>query len=124
MFVRSTKFKGAFEGKPVAAELTPLTLESLLSIQSAATQEEAVSRIAEVLPKNVTLTTPPVDADGLPVSIEDICSHAYFASLIGDLGKALIDAAKPANPVTPAAASDGSRRANDSAQTSSATSAE
>lgn len=124
MFVRSTKFKGEFEGKPVEATLAPLTLESLLSIQSAKTHEDAVQRIAEALPKVVTLTIPPIDADGLPVSIEDVCKHAYFASLVGDLGKSLIDSAKPQNPNMPAAASDGSLRANSSDLTSQAPSVE
>jgi hypothetical protein len=123
MFVRSTKFKAEFDGQTVEATLAPLTLEALLSIQGATTKEDAVRRIAETLPAVVTFSVPPIDADGLPVPVEEVCRQAYFAALVGDMGAALIAAAKPANPNTPAVASDGSRRANDSAPISSAASA-
>lgn len=106
MFCRSTNFTTQFDGREVKATLAPLTLEALLSIQGAQGAADGVRRIAEALPAVTTLTAPPLDADGQPVGIAEICSNAYFANLIGEMGAALLKAAKP-DPSEPAPASAG-----------------
>lgn len=105
-FVKSQAFSSTFDGQPVNATLLPLTLEALMDIQDAPPKSaEMVRRYQTHVPnfvKNLSLML-----NGEPVSVEDICTYAYFAALLGELGSTLVRATRPENPTTPAADSAG-----------------
>lgn len=108
MFCRSTNFTTQFDGRPVKATLRPLSLEALLSVQGTPKDDlvEGTKRIAEAVRTHASLTEAPVDSDGKPVSLDEMCACAYFGSVVAEMGNALVKAAKP-DPSLPALASVG-----------------
>lgn len=95
-YVRSTEFKGEFEGDAVSCTLKPLSFPDLIRLQeTVAGDEEAALRIAAVVPSYVENFVGPKAADGSEVSIQEVCSVSYFTELVLDIGRKLLNAALP-----------------------------
>lgn len=105
-YVRATKLEGVeFEGDPVTGSLDQLSLPDLLKLQGAdvATDEDAAKVLAEIVPPYVKDFSGPKAADGSPVTIEEVCAKAYFMELAMEIGRKLVQAARP--PQQPSAPS-------------------
>jgi hypothetical protein len=96
-YVQATELKEDFDGDKVTGWLQQLTIPDLLRLQSAqvSTDEEAARMLAEIVPKYVTDFSGLKDASGAAVSIEKVCSTAYFIELAMDIGRKLVTAARP-----------------------------
>lgn len=95
-YVRSTVFKGEFQGDAVSCNLKPLSFADLIKLQATVSgDEEAAKLIGEVVPNYVENFVGPKAADGSEVSIQEVCAVAYFADLAMDIGRTLLNAALP-----------------------------
>lgn len=97
-YVSSTKLEGlTFEGEPVTGTLEQLGLPDLLKLQGAdvATDEDAAKVLAEIIPSYVKDFSGPKKADGSPVTIAEVCAKAYFIEIVLELGRKLVQAARP-----------------------------
>lgn len=95
-YVRSTNFKGEFQGDPVTCNLKPLSFSDLIKLQeTVADDEEAAKLIAEVVPNYVENFSGLKASDGTDVSIQEVCAVAYFAELAMDIGRILLSTARP-----------------------------
>lgn len=95
-YVRSTVYKGEFQGEPVTCNLKPLSFADLIRLQETVSgDEEAAMRIAGVVPSYVENFVGPKAADGSEVSIQEVCAVSYFTELVLDIGRTLLNAALP-----------------------------
>jgi hypothetical protein len=96
-YVRATKFEVDFYGQKVTGTLSQLSLADLLRIQGATSAgDDGLAKIhAEVLPKYVKELSGVLDADGVPVPIDEVCTTAYFFQLALNIGVKLAEAATP-----------------------------
>lgn len=102
MYLRNPKFEGEFEGKKIVAVMTQLSFEDALvfeamddSVSDATKNVEFARVLAKKLPAYITEFDGPVDSNGVPVGIEEVCSVAYFARLLVAIGKKLVESASP-----------------------------
>jgi hypothetical protein len=102
-YVRETKFETTFDGKVVKAVLAPLSFPDALKLQGSDVKDEldAARVTAEILPNYVKQWDGPVDGDNQPVSIQEVCSTAYFTKLILEIGAKMIAAARIMDPGKP-----------------------
>jgi hypothetical protein len=117
-FVKSVKFEGEFEGRKVTATFKPLSFADYLRCSSIeiipasddpkdkkkATEQEALElaiALAPILPKHMVSFEGVLDEEGQPVDFDTVCSSAYFAKLVVDMGRTLVLAANPQNPKQP-----------------------
>lgn len=102
-YVRNTEFSIEFDGQTVKGNLAPLSLPDLLRMEAkdVETDVDAAKVLAEILPTYVKDFTGLTDAAGTPMTIQEVCSTAYFVGLSMDIGRKLVQAAKPANPTKP-----------------------
>jgi hypothetical protein len=102
-YVRATKFESTFDGKVIKATLAPLSFPDYLKLQSVEVKDEldAARVTAEILPKYVKEWDGPVDSEGQPVPVEEVCSTAYFSKLILNVGAAMLSAAQIVDPGKP-----------------------
>jgi hypothetical protein len=108
MYVRNIKFEGEFDGQKITASLSQLSFEDAMvieaiddSIEDSKKNVEAARILSKKLPSYVTEFNGPIDSEGNKVTIEEVCSTAYFAQLMVAIGKKLINASSP--PQTPPA---------------------
>lgn len=102
MYLRNPKFEGEFDGKKIVAVMNQLTFEDAMvfeamddSVSDAAKNVEFARVLAKRLPAYVTEFDGPLDSNGVPVGIEEVCSTAYFARLVVAIGKKLVESASP-----------------------------
>jgi hypothetical protein len=102
MYIRDIEFEGEFEGKKITATLSQLTFADAMVIESIddsfadeKKNVQAARILSQKLPSYVKEFDGPVDSKGNEVSIEEVCSTAYFAHLMIAIGKKLIDASSP-----------------------------
>lgn len=102
-YVRATKFEETFDGKVVKATLAPLSFPDALRLQGMEVKDEldAARIVAEIVPWYVKEWDGPVDSEGQPVSIDEVCSTAYFSKLILAIGSAMIATARIVDPGKP-----------------------
>lgn len=102
-YVRATKFAEPFDGKVVKATLSPLSFPDALRLQGMEVKDEldAARVVAEIVPKYVTEWDGPIDSEGLPVGVNEVCATAYFSKLILQIGAAMLATAKIADPGQP-----------------------
>jgi len=102
-YVRSTEFSIEFDGQSVKGSLLPLSLPDLLRMEAkeVETDQDAAKVLAEILPNYVKDFSGLTDAAGTPVTIQEVCSTAYFVELSMSIGRKLVQAARPANPKQP-----------------------
>lgn len=102
-YVRATKFESTFDGKMIKATLSPLSFPDALRLQGMEVKDEldAARVVAEIVPKYVKDWDGPVDSEKQPVSIDEVCSTAYFARLIVQIGAAMLAASNIADPGKP-----------------------
>lgn len=105
-YVRATKLEGIeFEGEPVTGTLEQLSLPDLMKLESSEVTNDmdAAKVLASILPAYVKDFSGPKAADGSVVTIEEVCAKAYFLQLAMDIGKKLVQAARP--PLRPSGTS-------------------
>jgi hypothetical protein len=102
-YVRATKFESTFGGKVIKATIAPLSFPDALRLQGLEVKDEldAARVTAEIIPKYIREWDGPLDAEGNPVSVDEVCATAYFSKLIMDIGAAMISTAKIADPGQP-----------------------
>lgn len=102
-YVRSTEFSIEFDGQTVKGNLEPLSLPDLLRLEAkdVETDADAAKVLAEILPAYVKDFTGLTDKAGVPLTIQEVCSLAYFIDLSMGISRKLVQAAKPANPTKP-----------------------
>lgn len=102
-YVRATKFESTFDGKVIKATLSPLSFPDALRLQGMEVKDEldAARIVAEIVPKYVKEWDGPVDSEGQPVPVDEVCATAYFSKLILEIGAKMLDAAKIADPGKP-----------------------
>lgn len=86
-YVREATKKLEFEGEEVVVRLKPLLYADLLALRSGGDEAQMMSTYGQMLPRYVTLVTPPRAADGSEVSLDEITSVAYFASLLARIAR-------------------------------------
>lgn len=96
-YVRATKLDEEFDGERITGTLAPLRLPDLLQLQSAevSTDEDAAKVLADIIPRYVSDFVGPTTQDGQAVTIEEVCSTAYFVELSMAIGRKLVSAARP-----------------------------
>lgn len=96
-YVRSVDFEGEFEGDRVTCKLKPLSFPDLLKMQASdvGSDEDAAQILAEIVPGYVTDFVGPKAADGSEVSIQEVCSTAYFMDVSMEIGRKLLAASRP-----------------------------
>lgn len=106
MYLRNPEFVGEFDGKVVKATLSQLSFADAMVLEAIdesqrdeAKNAEFACIIAKKLPSYVVTFDGPLDSEGNPVEIDEVCNTAYFAPLLVAIGKKLIAAASP--PRTP-----------------------
>ncbi len=107
-YVRETSFEGEFEGDRVTCTLKPLSFPDLLKMQGAdvGSDEEAAKVLADIVPSYVSNFAGPKAADGSDISIQEVCSVAYFMDLSMAIGRKLLAASRPPQkPSLPSASS-------------------
>lgn len=102
-YVRNTDFSIEFDGETVKGNLLPLSLPDLLRMEAKDVESDADTAkvLAEILPNYVKDFTGLTDAAGTPMTIQEVCSAAYFVELSMGVGRKLVKAARPANPTKP-----------------------
>lgn len=102
-YVRNTEFSIEFDGQTVKGALAPLSLPDLLRLEAKEvdTDADAAKVLADILPAYVKDFTGVTDAAGTPMTIQEVCSAAYFIELSMGISRKLVQAAKPANPAKP-----------------------
>lgn len=102
-YVRNTEFSIEFDGQTVKGSLLPLSLPDLLRMEAkdVATDQDAAKVLAEIVPNYVKEFSGLTDAAGTPMTIQEVCSTAYFIELSMSIGRKLVKAARPANPKQP-----------------------
>ena len=102
-YVRNTEFSIEFDGQTVKGSLSALSFADLLRLEAkdVETDQDAAKVLAEILPTYVTIFSGLTDAAGAAVTIQEVCSLAYFTELSMEIGRKLVQAARPANPTRP-----------------------
>lgn len=102
MYVRNIKFEVEFDGQKITATLSQLTFADAMviesiddSIEDGKKNVEAARILSEKLPTYVKEFNGLVDSEGNKITIEEVCSTAYFAQLMVAIGKKLINASSP-----------------------------
>ena len=100
-YIKSKPFETQFDGDTVKARLKPLSFLDMVKVTEA-DRAKVLLVYQEILPQYVEDFTGLTDAGGNAISIQEVCTQAYFAQLASDLGSALIRAAVIDNPQKPA----------------------
>jgi hypothetical protein len=136
-FVKNIRFECDFEGAKVVALLRSLRYADLLRLegievipasdsvedkkkQAAAEDRQVALALGEILPTHIIELQGPLDAEGKQVSVEDLCSSAYFTALIIAMGKRLLVESSPkvrGKQLAPSASSSKGRRGRSSRTT-------
>jgi len=106
-YVRATPLDLMFEGEPVTGSLEQMSLADLLTLQGTdvSTDEDAAKVLASIVPRYLTDFSGPKAADGSAVSIEEVCGKAYFLELAMEIGRKLVQSARPPSPPSEPSAS-------------------
>lgn len=96
-YVRSSDFEIEFEGEKISGKLKPLSLPDLLQMEGSEVEDDnaAAKVLAGIVPQYVTDFVGPKAADGSAVSLEEMCSTAYFLELTMDIGRKLLKNSRP-----------------------------
>lgn len=98
-FVRSNTHTLTFDGQQIVAVVKPIEYGDYIALQS---QPLDIARMGTVggdaVRKYVTFERSPVAADGTPVTIDEVCTHPFFAVLMGELYKFVIKTGDVADP--------------------------
>lgn len=103
-YVRAKQESIQFEGGTVRATIKAVEYGDFLRIDQIAKEDlkHGVQIMAEIVKKYVTLDATPVAQDGTAVSLDEICTQAYFLDLLSDLFKAVMETGKVTNPLASA----------------------
>jgi hypothetical protein len=96
-YVRSIEFDLEFEGERVTCKLKQMSFPDMLKLEATdvTTDEDAARVLAEIVPGYVTDFSGPKAADGSEVSIQEVCSMAYFTELAMAIGRKLVTSSRP-----------------------------
>ena len=107
-YIREIEKSFTFEGQVVKCVIRPIEYKSYLALDKINHKTDiagAVMYMAEIVREFVTLVTPPTAADGSAVTIEELCSKAYFTDLLAEICRAVIDTGRINRPLTSSASS-------------------
>jgi hypothetical protein len=96
-YVRETPFEIDFQGDKVTGVIKPLLAADLLVVTGADvnTDEDAGQQLTRLVPAYVVNFVGPKALDGSAVTLEEVCSVAYFVGLAAQMGRKLLEAALP-----------------------------
>lgn len=101
-YVREIEKTFFFDGQSVRVRIKPIEYGDFMQIEKL-NRETPLADMMEymvgLVKKYATLAVPPRAQDGTDVTMDDICRLAYFTNLVGDVGKAVIESGKVANPL-------------------------
>lgn len=106
-YVREKAFKIDFQGDSVAGTLLPLSQVDLLALtgRTVSNDDDAAMAFTSFLPRYVTNFAGPKAADGSDVTLEEVCTKAYFIKLVVQIGGQLLGDALPPSPPSETSAS-------------------
>lgn len=107
-YVRSIEFSIDFEGERISGKLKPLSFPDLLQLEGSEVVDDraAAKVLAEIVPRYTTDFSGPKASDGSVVSLEEMCSSAYFLEVTMDIGRKLLrNSRPPQKPSLPSASS-------------------
>jgi len=96
-YVRTSTVEVEFDGDKLTATIKALELGDLLKVQSIDTEVDFLQWAREALPKYIKVDGLR-DAAGTDLTIEDVCTSAYFLPLMLELGGHLTETAKLKRP--------------------------
>ena len=101
-YIREIEKTFAFQGQEVKCKIVAIDYQSYLGIEKLNDRTnitEAVNYLSSIVYKFVTLVTPPTAADGSPVTIDEICTQAYFTDLLSEIGRTVISTGRVQDPL-------------------------
>lgn len=105
-YVKSHEFQLTFDGDTVTVRARPIEQGDLFRLRAVAvrgraeadTTPEMMEAMTTLVKKSVESIAGLYDAAGNPVTIEEVTSVAYFATLVAQIGSEIFRRAQPANP--------------------------
>lgn len=105
-YVKSHEFQLTFDGDTVTVRARPIEQGDLFRLRAVAvrgraeadTTPEMMEAMTTLVKKSVESIAGLYDAGGNPVTIEEVTSVAYFATLVAQIGSEIFRRAQPANP--------------------------
>jgi len=108
-YVKQVIHRTKFDGDDVTVTLEPFRYADLLQLDGlvvAGTKDsEVLNLYSKMLPAYIAKVEGLRDAAGVEMTGADICNSVYFSALLVDIGNALVNAAKLADPRLPASLS-------------------
>ena len=99
-FLRSKVESFEFEGRKVEATIKPIEYGDFLKVESGlgSGAGEVAEMMTGIVRKYAELVTPPVAADGSPVTLDELCKHPYFVILTRAMFTAIVNTGRAPDP--------------------------
>ena len=102
-YVRESEVSFVFDGQTLKVKIRPIEYKDILKFEKIDAKldiADAILFMTDIV-RNYAVISQAINAnDGTPITLDEICSKAYFTELLSDIGKAVIETGSIPRPLT------------------------